>query len=551
MKLLAPSTSFALRLFAPGAFLLWGSVSAYAPPVTTAGYLNQPRSEAPGTLLSHPVLNDSERIGRTTSINYLHGWVIVGAELPGSLPGSDWQLRVYDISDPTNLVRRFPSDFELSYANDSWFQGNYGWNAHGSAQYGDLLLPGPIRVSGFSGLVEAAGQNGVPILGNLPIWYNRSSQAGPWSSTLLWYGSADQDFDIARIRLNEFGFSVRESLATFDHVGLYGGGDWHPMFFGDLLIYARSGGSGSDGVVVYRLLYNNMDDGDPGNDSISPQLVGVLSGGFEGYWPNLFSDGTGLYVIGSTTDILIAADITSATLPGGTANLQTVASLTVPDFTNASYPTYQDHMGFIHNRKVDMTRFLAGDPNPIELTLNEQTPPRPPGAPALPGGATEGVNTSQMSLPLGNLWLTGGYPIPGTSQGLGVWVHQQAPDTTPPRVTYHIPQSGRTNYPRHAPLSFLVHEHTRDGGPRNGIDFTLRPVASNDTLGTFVEGFLIHDFSGNMTFTPDAPLSTATTYQVDFLSNPAMEIGFRDAAGNYIEPYSFRFSTGGGLNAPT
>ncbi|MFN0077040.1 MAG: hypothetical protein ACKVY0_11250 [Prosthecobacter sp.] len=48
-----------------------------------------------------------------------------------------------------------------------------------------------------------------------------------------------------------------------------------------------------------------------------------------------------------------------------------MASLTVPNFSNASYPVYQDNFGFIHNRKIDMTRFLAGDANPIVLTLNE------------------------------------------------------------------------------------------------------------------------------------------------------------------------------------
>jgi len=517
--------------------------------VTTTGFNNAPRTEAPGTLLSHPVTNGSEPIGRTTSITYLNGWIIVGAEVPGSRPGSDLQMRVYDISDPSNPVLRRPSDFGLSYANDSWYFGNYGWNAHGTAQYGNLLLPDPVRVNGFGGLVERAGTNGIPQLGRLPIWYRRPSQAGPWDATLLWYDTDDSDIEIAKVELNANGFAQRRVLATFDHVGPYGGGDWHPMFFGDLLIMARSGLAGNDGIVVYRLNYNNMDDGNPNNDSITPQVVGSLLGGFQGYWPNLFSDGTGLFVIGSTTNILIGADITQTAHPSGNGNITTVASLTVPNFTNASYPVYQDNFGFIHNRKVDMTRFLAGDANPIVLTLNEAAPPRPAGAPALPNGSLTGVNTSQMSLPLGNLWLTGGYPIPNFNQGLGVWVHQQAADTTPPRVSYHIPQAGRTNYPRHAPLSFLVHEHPHSGGPRNGIDFTVRAVGANDTLGAFVSGFLLHDFSGSMTFTPDAPLPADTTFQVDFLSNPAQQIGFRDAAGNYIEPYSFRFSTGGGINA--
>ena len=502
--------------------------------VTTTGFPNLPRAEAPGTLLSHPVANGSEPIGRTTSINYLNGWIIVGAEAPGSRPGSDLVLRVYDISNPANPVRRLPSDFGLSYPNNQWIQGNVGWNAHGTAQSGNFLLPGVMRVNSFGGPVELGGTNGIPGIVNLPIGYNRSSQAGPWDATLLWYNSPDQDITINKASVGPSGFASFRPLATFDHVGQYGGGDWHPMFFGDLLIYARSGSAANDGVVVYRLSYQNFDDANPANDSVTPQYVGSLAGGFQGYWPNLFSDGTGLYVIGSTTDILIGADITQAAQPAGDGSVRVAASMTVPAFTNASYPVYQDQFGFIHNRKIDMTRFLAGDSNPIVLTLDE---------------VATGVNTSQMSLPLGNLWLTGGYPIPGFNQGMGVWVHQQAADTTPPRVTYHIPQANRTNYPRHAPLSFLLHEHPRNGGPRNGVDFTVQPVQAGDTLGAAVAGFLIHDFSGNLTFTPDAGLAADTTYQVDFLSDSANQIGFVDAAGNYIEPYSFRFSTGGGINA--
>lgn len=520
--------------------------------VTTSGFQNLPRTEAPGTLLSHPITNGSEPIGRTTSINYLNGWIIVGAEQPGSRGGSDWLMRVYDISDPTNPIRRLPSDFGLpanQYPNNSWIYGNYGWNAHGTAQYGNLLLPDPIRVNGFGGIVERGGTNGIPDLAHLPVWYNRSAQAGPWNATLLWYDTDDSDITISRSYLGQNGFVINRPLGTFDHVGPYGGGDWHPMMFGDLLIMARSGGAANDGIVVYRLNYQNMDDGNAANDAVTPSFVGSLSGGFQGYWPNLFSDGTGLYVIGSTTNILMGADITTATMPGVTPNIQTLASMTVPDFSNASYPVYQDNFGFIHNRKIDMTRFLAGDANPIVLTLNEANPPRQAGAPALPQGSLVGVNCSQMSLPLGNLWLTGGYPIPNFNQGMGVWVHQQAADTTPPRVSFHIPQVNRTNYSRHAPLSFLIHEHPRNGGPRNGIDFTVRPVQAGDTLGAFVPGFLLHDFSGNMTFTPDTSLAADTTYQVDFHSNPGLEIGFRDAAGNYIEPYSYRFSTGGGINS--
>ncbi len=511
--------------------------SAMAQP-STPGFPNVMRTELPGTLLSHPSQNGSEAIGRTTTLNYLNGWLIVGAEVPGSRPGSDLEMRVYDVSNPTQPIRRFPSDFGHTYPNNSWHQGNAGWNAHGSAQVGTSMLPEVMRVQSFGGIVERGAyflNNGVPNIGAFPVGWNRSSQAGPWVASFPWYGSPDETFTIERIWSGPGGPQF-QTLARWDHVGPYGGGDWHPMFFGDLLIYARHGATAHDGVVVYRLQYNNFDD--PQQRSITPQFVGSLSGGFQGYWPNLFSDGSGLYVIGSASNILVGADITEAAHPAGDGSVDLVASLTIPGFSNASYPVYQDQFGFIHNRKINMTEFLAGDSQPIELTLQEGAPNR--------------VDTSQMSLLLGNLWVTGGYPNAfGTpeyrAQGMSIWVHQQAPDTTPPRVSYHIPQANRTGYSRHAPLSFLLHEHPRQGGPRNGIDFTVRPVNAGNTLGSFVPGFLIHDFSGTLTFTPDAPLAADTTYQVDFHSNPSQQIGFADAAGNFIEPYSFRFSTGGGI----
>jgi YVTN family beta-propeller protein len=561
MSLGLPTYLRLLRLFA-AILLLPLALSAQ---VTTAGFLNLPRPEAPGTLLSHPLTNDSEPIGRTTSINYLNGWIIVGGEAPGSRPGSDLVLRVYDISNPVEPLRRHPSDFGLNYSPAYWHQGNVGWAAHGTAQSGDLLLPNVLRVPSFGGPVLLGGQHGIPHLGQVPVGYERGSQAGPWHATVLWYGRPDSPFTIEQAYLSPAGYTQFRTLATFDHVGPFGGGDWHPMFFGDLLIYARSGPAGRDGVVVYRLAYH----ADPATDalaSITPQFVGSLPGGFQAYWPVLFSDGPGLYVIGSATNILMAADITDVAHPAGDGEVRLVANLPVPGLSNAPYPVFQDNFGFIHNRKVDMGRLVAGDPSPIVLTLDEAAPPFSPSATPLGENVRPGIDTSQMSLALGNLWLTGGYPhnlgtVNHRSQGMAVWVHQQAPDTTRPRVTYHIPQAGRANYPRHAPLSFLIPEHPRRGGPRPGLDFLVRPVipgagGAPDTHGPSVSGFAIHDFSGVFTFTPSSPLAADTTYQVDFLADdngtPADlddDLGFQDAAGNLIEPLSFRFSTGGGLSA--
>jgi len=133
---------------------------------------------------------------------------------------------------------------------------------------------------------------------------------------------------------------------------------------------------------------------------------------------------------------------------------------------------YQDNFGFIHNRKIDITRFLAGDANPIVLTLNETKPAASGECACVAAGSAGGCEHVPDVAGAGQS-LAHGAVIRSLARikAYGVWVHQQAPDTNAPRVSYHIPQAGRTNYPRHAPLSFLVHEHPRSGGPRNGIDF--------------------------------------------------------------------------------
>ena len=528
----------------------------------TAGYQSTYRNELPGTLINRPYTvadnpvngNDSRSLGRTVTLSYVNGWLVVGAESPGSAEGSDQSLRIYDISNPSQIVRRRPSHFghtfsgqqynDINYPNDFWYIGSAGWNAHGSAQSGPYWLPLPVlHVQNFGGMIALGGQNGYPNLAQLPLGYNRSSQAGPWEATMFWYqGSPNQMMQIRRLAIDGNGQSQFIALGAFDHVGNFGGGDWHPMFFGDLLIYARSGFAANDGIVVYRLEYADPND-DGELDAVTPHYVDSLQGGFEGYWPNLFSDGNGLHVIGSATNILTSAEITGAVDPADGRPIQQGPVLPLAGFSNASYPVYQDNHAFIHNRKIHMTDYLAGQGQAsVVLTLNEQA---------------EGVDTTQMSLPLGNLWITGGYPNGTLAQGMAIWVHQQEPDTTRPRVTYHVPQANRANYPRFAPLSFLLHEQARHGGLRNGVDFAVRPVLAGGALGSAVPGYLIHDFSGVVTFTPSDPLNAQTTYQVDFFSDnadpnvvvPGQPIGFYDTANNPIEPYSFRFSTGDGVDA--
>ncbi len=522
--------------------------SCFAPPltaqVTTQGFLNLPRSEAPGTLLSHPNDNDSRWAGRMTTVQYVNGWVVTGSEIPGSESGSDLEMRVYDISNPAALVRRFPSDFGHSAAGDSWYSGNFGWNAHGSAHVGNYLAPRTVHVESYGGMVRTGATGGVQnVQGAFPFGpAGRGAHAGPWGASFPWYGSVGtfENFSIfKRIPNPTGGGFINKTLATFDHESDHGVKGWHPIFFGDLLIYVGDGGGSSgSSVVVYRLAYENFDN--PDLMSVTPQLLGAFTGSFTNYWPNLFSDGDGLYVVGSQTDIVQSVEITGVVDPTGSGEFGGARSWTIPKLMNATYPVYQDQFAFIDHVKLDMTKFIAGDPNPEVLVLDKFA-------------SGNQVNTSQMSLPLGNLWLTGGTANSmggGLVQGLGVWVQQQAPDTTAPKVAYHIPQAARTQYPIHAPLSFLVHE-TQRRPFLAGRDLLVRKVLAGDTLSDSVPGFVVHDMSGMMTFNPSQPLDENATYQVDFLSDPVADIGFVDTAGNYIEPYSFRFSTGSAIAGNT
>jgi hypothetical protein len=52
-----------LSIFAPVNFTVHGQNR------TTGGYVDAPRAEAPGTLLSHPIHNGSEEMGRTVTLN--------------------------------------------------------------------------------------------------------------------------------------------------------------------------------------------------------------------------------------------------------------------------------------------------------------------------------------------------------------------------------------------------------------------------------------------------------------------------------------------------
>ena len=510
---------------------------------TTTGFDNAARPEPVGTLISSSSNNDSLNGGRTTTLGYLGGWLVVGFESPGSRSGSDNRLRVYNIEDPSEPIRMFPSDFGQTY--DSWHDGNSGWNAHAIAYVDNELWPDSIISESWGGSVTIPQAkidfNANPNANNGPLSvYNRSALASPWAATLAWYGGSSGSFTLGRKFLENGEWGNTRTLSTFNHTGQYGGGTWHPMIFGDLLIYMRSKDGGNNGVVIYRMTeFNNFDN--PANASVTLEFVSVLDDDLDAYWPNLYGyDRDNLYVVGTQNNNVELINITNAVDPSIAGNEITEVREDNPNtetlwyrgLSNATYPVYQDNYLFVHDFKIDLTSFLAGDPieNYVVLKLDE--------------GANQ-QETSQMSLPLGNLWITGGYHKTSgnelRNQGMAVWVHQQAPDTRRPRVGYHIPQVERINYPRYATLSFLVHETPKNGGPQVGREFTVRKVNPDLSLEPSISGFTIMAYSGEVNFTPDTPLDADSTYEVEWFGSGN---GFQDAAGNYIEPYTFRFSTG-------
>ncbi len=446
-------------------------------------------AQTPGAILSG--LNAPQQ-GRLAIIAYHNGLLFTVPEQPSSQPGSDFQVRTWDISDPTNPA-----------ILDSLGITPQPINAHGYFKSGDYLVIGPnwppeapwsFRANG-AGTVERTefpGLMGPGVRGQLfQPWYVGDTY---WSYNEV-SGNAFIEFEGNR-------------LSEWDHLGLTGV-IGHPFLLGDLLIFASD--QSRTGVATYNV-----------SDPTNPVLLDVLTtGGPGGYWPELWGGDGKLYIVfpyrtgGNGFRIVDATDptdllfVTDRALPG----------------EESMYIQFQDEFAFMGDHKVDMRTFES------VLHLDGANTVRPN------DGGT-GISTSQFALPLGNLLVTGGV---GPNQGMAIWAHQAAPDTRGPSVGYHIPRAGRSNYPLGAPISVLIHETLDTPTIVNGTTFIVQPLG-----GSPINGRLIYAFDDILTFTPDAPLQADTTYEVLLPAG-----GIRDVVGNGIEGYSFTFSTGSSVGGNT
>ncbi|MEM7247277.1 MAG: hypothetical protein AAF533_18185, partial [Acidobacteriota bacterium] len=344
------------------------------PPVTP-GFPNVPQT--PGELLSG--LNAPQQ-GRTAILAYHDGVLFTIPEQPASNPGSDFQVRTWDLSNP-----RDPVETATLGLTPQPIQ------AHGHFKSGEYLVigsnwppeaPWSFRSPGSSTLERTT----FPDLMGIGV---RGQLYAPWYVGDAWWVYSEVEGD-AFIEFRG------ERLAEWDHLGETGV-IGHPFLLGDLLIYASD--QSRTGVATY-------DVSDPRN----PVLLDVLTtGGPGGYWPELWGSGDGRLLIvfpyrtgGNGIRVVDATDPT---------DLRFVGDLPLPG-DEAMYIQFQDHRAFVGDHVVDMRSLES------ILHLDAANAVR-----TNDGGV--GIDTSQYLLPLGNLLVTGGG---APDQGMSVWAHQAEPD---------------------------------------------------------------------------------------------------------------------------
>ncbi len=492
------------------------------------GFPNVART--PGELLAGPIAPEQ---GRTAIVAW-HGERIVSVpEPPGSQPGADVDMRIVDISD---------IDLMTDWTDDSHIQvthipaGTGGFNSHGYFKSGPYLYVGGHCLSGD--LSECDGsdnqyRDSFVINGTGPTFansnlsrasmqddnglaigtYSRSGAQSPWGVRMWWsYGDVEGDAWLGvRRDPNDYlhdwtngGAPTGPALqSTWDHLsdtGVIG----FPFIMGNILIYASD--QTGTGVATYDI-----------SDPTNPVLLDVLKEENPGgYWPEIY----GSYIFfprrnneggpGSQSGFMVV-DYSDPT------DLRVIADRNLEG--SNQYVTFQDEYAFMNNYKIDMRTFEPV----LELDMSIREP--------------EGIDldASQFALPVGNLVITGGYGTSGP--GLAVWAHQAEPDTRSPYVLYHVPSTDQANYSTLCPITMSIPETLKTETIINGVSLIVQPIGGSPIP-------IYHAFGQNklLTITPQEPFLENTTYEVILTSD------IEDAAGNPLEPYTFRFSTGGSVS---
>ncbi len=450
-------------------------------------------AQTPGTLISGP---NAPEAGRTPVIAFHGDMLLTFPEAPGSPPG-DFQVRAWDISDPADPVVTQMLGFT-----------RHGFMAHGFIKRGELIN------SGYTFDVDATGGvSETPGIDFRMLGWTHGGMSVPWGVTNYWsYGDTSQP---AEIYLDQnYG---APPLATFNPVGDTGV-IGHPFIFGRYLFFASD--QSRSGIASY-------DISDPAN----PVLLDVLAdGAVGGYWPDPVGINGRLYFFFPHDNPEGGFHVVDATDP---TDLRLVAD--VPLEGNLNYAQFQDEFAFAERYKIDMRTFE------VVLALDEDADNR----------SGDPIDTSQFSLPVGNLVITGGIftggncNVPGFNSnhcgtGMSIWAHQAAPDTRGPFVGYHAPAGGETNFPVSHPIQILIHE-TLKSETINAATVRLTPLINGEPGPQVAADYW---FASNdiLSIVPQADLASDTVYRVELVAG-----GIEDAVGNGMQPYSFEFSTGSAL----
>jgi hypothetical protein len=482
-------------------FIFLIAVNAYAQqiPLNCSGIPNI--EQKTGELIAGPFLTNG---GRTAVIGFHQGCLWVVFESAMSKPGSDNISQICSISDPSKPLCR-PSKVPRDTV----------YNFHGFLEEGRFINFHPNQWWSF--------KNGEPTNsdGPFPTYTNKSWDAWGWGRGLLFQPWAVRSYWTEYSATNSPSelFLGNTKFATWSP-RVRG----HAFLFGNMVYFV--GDRSTKGIDAYDITPSLNSPGTP------PRLVGSLNNSLVGgYDPSLWGTKDKLKVViaaGIFSRKIQVIDVTDPT------NMKVDKIIEFAKHSggifdhdpNPNYIQFQDNFGFSDTVKVDL------DTN-IGTVILDPAPNR--------------INTTQFSLPVGNLLVTGGIHWGHSSsedsknhsrQGVGIWAHQNAPDTRPPAIGYHLPKRNQRNYPIRAPISVLIHETLRSETITMGDAISLKPVLDSG-FGSEVPARAVFAYNDILTITPNEPLATNTTYEVSFI-----EGRIKDSVGNGILPYSFRFSTG-------
>jgi len=495
------------------ALLLVAALLSFSLPAAAQDFPNVART--PGDLLAGPIAPEQ---GRTAIVGWHGGRIVSVPEAPGSQPGADLLMRVVNLE---NLDTTGPEVTVLPTSAS-------GFHAHGYFQTGSYMFVGPhclgaaldpcngtyphdewgnaLRIGGAGTPIGDSGLRRADIDSETGLLLGSVQRAGsqsPWGLNDFWtYGPIGGDMWLAVRRNNDWvydwgngGAPIGPAIrASWDHLGLTGVTGF-PFIMGNILLVASD--QAGSGIASYDI-----------SDLSNPVLLDVLKEGAPGgYWPEIYGhyiflprrDGEG--GPGSSAGYMVV-DFSDPT------DLRIVANRNVEG--SNQYVTFQDEYAFMNRYKIDMRTF------DVVLEL-----------PTVPGL----LDASQFALPVGNMVVTGGYGTDGP--GLAVWAQQAEPDTRGPFVAYHVPTPDQTEFSVDCPITLSIPESLRTETIVDGVSLILQPVGGSPvpTWHSFGQGKLL-------TVTPHQPLDSNTTYEV------ILTDAIQDAAGNGMEPYTFRFSTG-------